>query len=145
MPLAAIEDIRGRVGTQVGLSSWILIDQQRIDAFAGATEDRQFIHVDPELAERTPFGGTVAHGFLTLSLVSRMAAEAMLMPATLRMVVNYGCDRIRFLAPVRSGKKSGAASRWSRWRTRRRGKFSPATLSPSKSRTKTSPHWLANG
>ena len=105
MPIATIEEIRGRVGTEIGLSSWIDIDQARIDAFADATEDRQFIHVDAEAAATTPFGGTIAHGFLTLSLLSRMGAEAMLIPAGLKMAVNYGLDRVRFLAPVRSGKR----------------------------------------
>ena len=105
MPIADIADIPARIGTEVGVSGWIVIDQARIDAFADATEDRQFIHVDPDAATRTPFGGTVAHGFLTLSLLSRMAAEAMLVPATLKMAVNYGLDRVRFIAPVRSGKR----------------------------------------
>jgi acyl dehydratase len=82
-----------------------MIGQERIDAFAEATEDRQFIHIDPAAAAQTPFGGTVAHGFLTLSLLSRMAAEAMLVPDGLKMAVNYGFDRVRFLAPVRSGKR----------------------------------------
>jgi acyl dehydratase len=105
MPVATIDEIRKRVGQEIGLSSWIAIDQSRIDAFAGATEDRQFIHVDPDAAARTPFGGTIAHGFLTLSLLSRMAAETVLVPDTTKMVVNYGLDRVRFLAPVRSGKR----------------------------------------
>ena len=105
MPIASIEEIRGRLGQEIGVSDWILIDQQRIDVFADVTEDHQFIHVDPEAAARTPFGGTVAHGFLTLSLLSRMAADAMLVPPTMKMGVNYGFDRIRFLAPVRSGKR----------------------------------------
>jgi acyl dehydratase len=89
----------------VGVSSWIAIDQERIDAFADATDDRQFIHVDPQASKQTPFGGTIAHGFLSLSLLSRMAAEAMLVPEGLKMAVNYGFDRIRFLAPVRSGSR----------------------------------------
>ena len=87
------------------MSGWLTVDQERITAFADATEDRQFIHVDPEAAARTPFGGTIAHGFLTLSLLSRMAAETILVPDTTKMVVNYGLDRVRFLAPVRSGKR----------------------------------------
>lgn len=105
MPPASLEDIRARIGTEVGISSWLTIDQERIDAFAEATEDRQFIHVDPGAAARTPFGATIAHGFLSLSLLSRMGAEAMLLPEGLKVVVNYGFDRIRFLAPVRSGKR----------------------------------------
>jgi acyl dehydratase len=105
MPAASLEDIRARVGQEVGVSSWFAMDQQRIDAFADATEDRQFIHVAADAAAQTPFGGTIAHGFLTLSMLSRMAAEAMLLPDTLKMAVNYGFDRVRFLAPVRSGKR----------------------------------------
>jgi acyl dehydratase len=105
MPTASLEDIRARVGQEVGVSGWFTMDQQRIDAFADATEDRQFIHVDADAAAQTPFGGTIAHGFLTLSMLSRMAAEAMLLPDTLKMAVNYGFDRVRFLAPVRSGKR----------------------------------------
>src|SRR6476659_9191360 len=105
MPLASLEDIRAKVGTEVGVSSWLTIDQVRIGAFADATEDHQFIHVDPEAAATTPFGGTIAHGFLTLSLLSRMAAEAMLVPDSIKMAVNYGFDRVRFLAPVRSERR----------------------------------------
>ena len=105
MPIASLDEIRSRVGQEVGVSSWISIDQARIDVFADATEDRQFIHVDPQAAAQTPFGGTIAHGFLSLSLLSRMAAEATLMPDGLKMAVNYGFDRVRFLAPVKSGKR----------------------------------------
>ena len=105
MPVAALDEIRDRIGREVGVSSWLTVDQPRIDAFAAATEDRQFIHVDPEAAAQTPFGGTIAHGFLSLSLLSRMAAEATLLPDGLKMAVNYGFDRVRFLAPVKSGKR----------------------------------------
>jgi acyl dehydratase len=105
MPVATLDEIRGRVGQDVGVSGWLTVGQDRITAFADATEDRQFIHVDPEAAGRTPFGGTIAHGFLTLSLLSRMAADTILVPDTTKMVVNYGLDRVRFLAPVRAGKR----------------------------------------
>jgi acyl dehydratase len=105
MPLATIDEIRARVGQEVGVSSWLTVDQARIDAFADATEDHQFIHVDREAAAAAGFGGTIAHGFLSLSLLSRMAAEAMFIPDGLRMAVNYGLDRVRFLAPVREGKR----------------------------------------
>ena len=105
MPIASLEDIRSRAGEEVGASGWILVDQERITTFADATEDRQFIHVDPDAAARTPFGGTIAHGFLTLSMLSRMAAEATFVPDRATMVVNYGLERVRFLAPVRSGKR----------------------------------------
>jgi acyl dehydratase len=105
MPIARLDEIKARVGKEVGTSGWVLVDQERISAFAEATEDRQFIHVDPQAAARTPFGGTIAHGFLTLSLLSRMAAEAILIADTTRMIVNYGLDRVRFLAPVRAGTR----------------------------------------
>ena len=105
MPLANIEDIKFKVGQEVGVSPWILIDQAAIDTFADVTGDHQFIHVDPEAAKATPFGGTIAHGFLTLSLLSQMAGHAMLVPDGVRMGVNYGFERVRFIAPVRSGKR----------------------------------------
>jgi acyl dehydratase len=105
MPIANLDEIRGRIGEEIGFSGWLTVDQPRIDAFADATEDRQFIHLDPVAAAQTPFGGTIAHGFLTLSLLSRMAADVMLLPDSLKMVVNYGLDRVRFLAPVRSGRR----------------------------------------
>jgi acyl dehydratase len=105
MPLATLTEIKGRIGEEVGLSGWITVDQARIDAFADATEDRQFIHTDPNAAAQTQFGSTIAHGFLSLSLLSRMGAEAMLVPDGLKMGVNYGLDRVRFLAPVRSGSR----------------------------------------
>ena len=105
MPLASLAELRSRIGEEIGVSDWLTIDQNRIDEFAEATEDRQFIHVDPDAAARTPFGGTVAHGFLSLSMLSRMAADAMLVPDSIKMAVNYGLDRVRFIAPVRSGKR----------------------------------------
>jgi acyl dehydratase len=105
MPLATLTEIESRIGQEVGVSSWMLVDQARINAFADATEDHQFIHVDPRAAAQTPFGGTIAHGFLTLSLLSRMGAEAMLLPEGLRMAVNYGLERVRFLATVPSGSR----------------------------------------
>ena len=105
MPVASLAEIRSRVGEEVGISTWLTIDQSRIDQFADATEDRQFIHVDPGAAGRTPFGGTIAHGFLSLSMLSRMAAEGMLVPDDIKMAVNYGLDRVRLIAPVKSGKR----------------------------------------
>jgi acyl dehydratase len=105
MPLASIEEIRGRIGTEIGASAWILVDQDAINRFAEVTQDHQFIHVDPEAAAKTPFGGTIAHGFLTLSLLSRMAADVLLVPEATRMGVNYGFEKVRFLAPVRAGKR----------------------------------------
>ena len=105
MPLASLDEIRGKVGTLVGSSPWIEIGQQAIDTFADVTGDHQFIHVDPEAAANSPFGGTVAHGFLTLSLLSQMAYATMYLPPDLKMSANYGFERIRFLAPVRAGKR----------------------------------------
>jgi len=105
MPQATLTEIKSRIGTEIGVSGWILVDQARIDAFADTTEDRQFIHVDPAAAAQTPFGGTIAHGFLSLSLLSNMGAQAMLLPDGMKIVVNYGLDRVRFLAPVGSGSR----------------------------------------
>src|ERR1043165_5799383 len=103
MPFASIDEIRSKVGQEVGVSGWLTVDQNRIDAFAEATEDRQFIHTDPVAAAQTPFGGTIAHGFLSLSLLSRMGAEIFPYPPGVKMALNYGLDRVRFLAPVKSG------------------------------------------
>jgi acyl dehydratase len=105
MPVANLDDIRAKVGQSLGVSDWIEVGQDRIIAFADATDDHQFIHIDPAAAAQTPFGGTIAHGFLSLSLLSRMAADVMQIPDTARMAVNYGLDRVRFIAPVKSGKR----------------------------------------
>ena len=105
MPLASLDEIKAKVGTSLGASPWIEVDQKAIDTFADVTGDHQFIHVDPAAAAQTPFGGTIAHGFLTLSLLSQMAAHVMLVPDTTRMAVNYGFEKVRFIAPVRSGKR----------------------------------------
>ena len=94
------EALRLMTGQQVGESAWHRIDQPMIDAFAALTQDTQFIHVDPVAAAEGPFGGTVAHGFLTLSLLSVMAQEALPPLAHLRLSVNYGFDRVRFVSPV---------------------------------------------
>lgn len=100
------EDFVKLVGTELGVSEWHTIDQKQIDAFADVTEDFQFIHIDPERASReTPFGGTIAHGFLSLSMLSKMAYVAMPTLNGAAMSVNYGFDKIRFLTPVRAGKR----------------------------------------
>ena len=98
-------DLQSLIGQEVGVSRWIEIDQARIDAFAKITEDEQFIHVDPEAAKATPFGGTIAHGFLTLSLASAMSYDAVKPLEGVVMGVNYGFDKLRFLAPVPAGSK----------------------------------------
>lgn len=98
-------DLPSLIGQEVGVSRWIEVDQARIDAFARITEDEQFIHVDPERARATPFGGTIAHGFLTLSLASAMSYDAVAPLDGVVMGVNYGFDKLRFLAPVPAGSK----------------------------------------
>lgn len=100
------EDLKDWVGKHTGTSEWLLVDQPRIDTFADVTEDQQFIHVDPEKAATTPFGGTIAHGFLTLSLLSRFAETGgVIVLDGIKMGVNYGFDKVRFMNPVKSGTK----------------------------------------
>ena len=103
MPSAS--ELASLIGSEIGVSRWIEIDQARINAFAKLTEDEQFIHVDPDMAKHTPFGGTIAHGFLTLSLGSAMSYDAVQPIDGVVMGVNYGFDRLRFLAPVKAGKR----------------------------------------
>ncbi len=102
----ALAALRARIGEEVGVSDWITIDQQMIDRFADLTGDPQFIHTDPERAAReTPFGGTIAHGFLTLSLASAFALDALPPRPGQRMGINYGFERVRFLTPVPAGSR----------------------------------------
>lgn len=98
-------ELQGLIGQEVGVSKWFEITQARIDAFADCTEDHQFIHVDPAAAKKTPFGGTIAHGFLTLSLASAMSYDAVAPLDGVVMGVNYGFDKLRFLAPVPAGSR----------------------------------------
>ena len=105
MPQLSLQQARARVGQEIGTSEWFLLDQSRIDAFATVTEDHQFIHCDPERAQATPFGGTIAHGFLILSMLSRMAEHTAVGLEGAVMGINYGFDRIRFLSPVRAEKR----------------------------------------
>ena len=106
--LAALE------GEEVGVSSWLAVTQAMIDGFADLTDDHQYIHVDPARAAETPFGGTIAHGFLTLSLLAPLAYEVRPRPAGATMSVNYGFDRLRFVAPVRAGARIRARFRLDR-------------------------------
>lgn len=99
-----LAELADAAGTDLGASDWIVIDQERIDLFAEATGDHQWIHVDPELAKSGPFGATIAHGFLTLSLLPVLQHQLYAVE-DVRMAVNYGLDRVRFIAPVRSGKR----------------------------------------
>jgi acyl dehydratase len=105
-PPVTFEAYQKMVGHEVGVSSWHRVDQSRIDGFADAIEDHQFIHVDPERAKReTSFGTTIAHGFLTMSLLSIMSYEVMPVIAGTTMGVNYGFDKLRFISPVRAGSR----------------------------------------
>ena len=98
-------ELQGLIGREVGVSRWFEVTQARIDAFADCTEDWQFIHVDPDKAAATPFGGPIAHGFLTLSLASAMSYDAVAPLEGVAMGVNYGFDKLRFLAPVPAGSR----------------------------------------
>jgi acyl dehydratase len=100
-----LERLRGQVGSEVGVSPWMEITQERVNAFAEATDDHQYIHVDPELAKQTPFGGTIAHGFLTLSLIIPLVAQIPFDVGYPVMGVNYGLDKVRFPAPVPVGSR----------------------------------------
>jgi acyl dehydratase len=99
-----LQDLQSLVGQDIGTSGWVLVDQARIDAFAHATGDHQWIHVDPARAAASPFGGTVAHGFLTLSLLPEFGQDAFAIDDVV-MGINYGLDRVRFPSPVRSGSR----------------------------------------
>ena len=123
MPVASLDHIREQVGKEVGISSWIAIGQGRIDRFADATDDKQFIHTDPAAAAAAGLGGTIAHGFLSLSLLSVMGAEAMMIPEGTRMALNYGFDRVRFLAPVPAGKRVRGRFRLESLDERREGQY----------------------
>ncbi|MDE1949918.1 MAG: MaoC family dehydratase [Burkholderiales bacterium] len=99
-------DLAARVGQEIGVSSWIAVDQSRIDEFAHCTDDHQWIHVDVERATReSPFKAPIAHGYLTLALLAPMSVEALMSQVQARQVVNYGLDKVRFLAPVRAGRR----------------------------------------
>ncbi len=101
----SLDDVISLIGTELGLSDWIAIPQSRIDRFAEATDDHQFIHVDPEAASATPFGGTIAHGFLTLSMLSAMNYDCLPKVREQTMGINYGFQKVRFMAPVPSGAR----------------------------------------
>jgi len=101
----SLDEIKTHVGQEIGVSDWFELDQQRIDAFADLTEDHMFLHVNPEAAKATPFGGTIAHGLLTLSMMPVMAYQAMPGVSGTKMGVNYGYNKVRFMAPVKSGKR----------------------------------------
>ncbi len=106
MPILKTDELAGAVGTEIGVSAWTEISQEQINVFADVTDDHQFIHIDPErAAKETPFGGTIAHGFLTLSMLSSLAGGTTLVLEGIVMGINYGFEKVRFLTPVRAGKK----------------------------------------
>lgn len=105
MPLVPVAELKDYIGKELGSSDWLTIDQERINQFAKCTGDHQFIHVDPEKAKLTPFGSTIAHGFLSLSLVPMLMEKIMIMPQGLKMAVNYGLDSVRFIQPVKVNSK----------------------------------------
>ena len=103
--LLSFKDLKEKLGLEVGVSRWFTIDQARVDKFADLTEDWQYIHVDPIAAQKTPFNGTIAHGFLTVSLLSAMYYDAIPTIEGSSLGVNYGFDKLRFLSPVKVGSK----------------------------------------
>lgn len=102
VPVAALKDY---IGQDLGHSEWLTIEQERVDRFADCTGDHQFIHIDPVKARQTPFGGTVAHGFLSLSLIPVLSEGLLPLPEGLKMAVNYGLDSVRFVQPVAVGSR----------------------------------------
>jgi acyl dehydratase len=146
-PPISLDAYQKMVGHEVGVSSWHLVDQNRIDVYADVIEDHQFIHVDPERAKReTSFGNTVAHGFLTMSLLSIMSYEVMPVIEGTTMGVNYGFNRLRFLSPVRARARGCADVLRSPKRScENRRNCSRAPMSPSRSRARTSPLWSPTG
>ncbi|MCP4333446.1 MAG: MaoC family dehydratase [Gammaproteobacteria bacterium] len=109
--IVKIADLPDMVGTDLEPSDWLEISQERVNEFASATNDQQFIHVDPERAARTPFGGPIAHGYLTLSLISYFRERCGIEPEGTVMAINYGSDKVRYLAPVRVGKRIRSRSK----------------------------------
>jgi acyl dehydratase len=105
MPAIKVSEIAGKVGEAMGTSDWIEVGQERINQFAECTGDHQFIHVNPDMAKMTPFGTTIAHGFLSLSLLPMMSETAAASVEGARMGVNYGLNKLRFITPVKNGKK----------------------------------------
>ena len=107
MPFVPVAALRTMSASDLGHSEWLTIDQERVDQFAECTGDHQFIHVDPEKAAKTPFGGTIAHGFLSLSLIPKLMEGLLVLPEGLKMAVNYGLDTVRFIQPVSARGSAG--------------------------------------
>lgn len=119
----SIEDFKNSAGTELGPSDWLLIDQERINRFADATDDHQFIHVDPEKAAETPFGSTIAHGFLSLSILPHFLSQIMPIPDGIVMGINYGTDRVRFSQPVKVDTRVRARARIEKVNAKSGGQF----------------------
>lgn len=119
----SLEDFKISAGTELGPSEWLLIDQERINRFADATEDYQFIHVDPERAAKTNFGSTIAHGFLSLSILPHLLAQIMPIPVGLVMGINYGTDKVRFSQPVHVDSRVRARARIEKVNARSGGQY----------------------
>ena len=105
MTAVPVAELKSYIGKDLGHSDWVTIDQDRVNKFADCTGDHQFIHIDEEKAKQTPFGGTIAHGFLSLSLIPALSAGLLVKPEGLKMAVNYGMDSLRFIQPVRVGSR----------------------------------------
>ena len=103
--IVSLDEFRNCAGRVLAPSDWFEVSQQRVNQFADATMDHQYIHLDQERAAATPFGGTIAHGYLTLSLLVHLNAQSALEPEGMQMLINYGSDKVRFLAPVRVGSR----------------------------------------
>ncbi len=103
--MISLEKLKQMIGQDNGTSDWVLIDQERVNRFADATDDHQWIHVDVEQAKNGPFGGTIAHGFLTLSLIPLFSSSGKYLPEGMKMVINYGLNKVRFIDPVLVGSK----------------------------------------
>ena len=106
--MSVLDELSSRVGQEIGVGEWVTITQEQVNLFADATLDHQWIHVDPEMASQGPYGTTIAHGFLTLSLVSEIAPSVEI--PGVRMAINYGLDRVRFISPVPVGSRLRARS-----------------------------------
>ena len=128
MPTVSFDELKAMTGTVICVSDWLTVDQAMIDKFADATGDHQFIHVNPELAAQTPFGGTIAHGFLSLSLMPVLTQKTD-MPRMdgVKMGVNYGGNKTRFLSPVRSGKRVRGAFKLLEIEQKRPGQYQQTT------------------
>ena len=124
MTTITVAEMADRIGIET-VSDWVEVSQEMIDTFADATGDHQFIHVNPEMAKLTPFGGTIAHGFLTLSLMPLLASKMIDAPNIegVKMGLNYGCNRVRFLQPIRSGKRVRGRSRLLEFAEKRPGQW----------------------